>query len=112
MRTLATELVRVTVDGRPAATTLPVIPADASPQLAEGLRRHRVAALRGRCPCGARRIASPFPPGRTHETQTLGYVAGAPAQHRPFNHRPDCPAHRDLLDPAIEQWQQGAPPCR
>jgi hypothetical protein len=107
MRTLPVEITRITMRGRPAVTNLPVIPADAPPRLREGLRRRRVAALRGRCPCGARRTTSPFPPARTYQTQTLGYVAGSPAVDMPFQHRPECPAHDDLLGPALAQWQQG-----
>lgn len=95
-RQLVMEQVPITIDGRPAVTMLPVIPADASPALAEGLRRRRVAAALGKCPCGATRQISPI----AHA------VAEQTAAHMPFNHRPDCPAHDDLLGPELDAWQR------
>jgi hypothetical protein len=106
VRTITTEPARTTVQGRPAAVNVPVIPADASPQLREGLRRRRVAALRGRCPCGARRLVSVFPLARSPEMNQLSYVAGGgPAVSMPFQHRPECPGHDDQLGAAIDAWQ-------
>lgn len=97
MRTLATEQVPVTVAGRPAVTELPVIPADASPALREGLRRRRVAATLGRCPCGAVR---PTPTAVQHAAADQG------AAHMPIPHAADCAAHDELLGPEVERWQK------
>jgi hypothetical protein len=90
------ESVTVTVAGRPAVTELPVIPADASPGLREGLRRRRVAATLARCPCGARR---PTP------TAVQDAAAGQGTAHMPFPHAVDCAAHDELLGPQVDRWQ-------
>lgn len=100
MRTIATELVRATIAGQPAAAAVPVIPADASDALREGLRRRRVAATLGRCACGA-----------TRQITAVSLAAAVqsdpdrPSGHIPFNHAGDCPAHDDLLGPEVERWQ-------
>lgn len=96
MRELTTEPMRHTLDGKPAVTPVPVIPADASPAFAEGLRRRRVAAVLGRCPCGATR--------RTTELTLAGATQGT-LQHMPFDHRADCPAHDELLGAELAAWQ-------
>lgn len=96
MRALATEQLVTTVAGRPAAVVVPVIPADASPALREGLRRRRVAATLGRCPCGAVR---PAPTAVQHA------AAGQGQAHMPIPHKADCAAHDDLLGPELDAWQ-------
>ncbi len=97
MRTLRMESVPVTVNGRAAVTELPVIPADATPALAEGLRRRRVAGTLGRCPCGAVRPAP---------TAVQDAAAEQGTAHMPFPHKADCPAHDGLLGPELAAWQR------
>ncbi|MDG4788091.1 hypothetical protein O7626_19455 [Micromonospora sp. WMMD1102] len=96
VRQLVTEPVAIVVDGLPAVTEVPVIPADASPALAEGLRRRRVAAALGRCPCGAQRPAP---------TAVQAAAAEQGTAHMPIPHEADCPAHDDLLGPELAAWQ-------
>lgn len=90
------EPIITTVHGQPAAVAVPVIPADASPALREGLRRRRVAAALGRCPCGATRPAMTTLQHASAEQGTA---------HVPFNHAAACPAHDELLGPEVERWQ-------
>lgn len=97
MREIRTEAASTRINGRHAIVDIPVIPADACPELAEGLRRRRVAALRGRCPCGARRPAAQL---ATSKVQLLR-----------FPHEPSCPAHEDLLAPLVDAWQQQEVTC-
>ncbi len=96
MRQLSTEILGATVNGRPAAVVVPVIPADAPEALREGLRRRRVAGTLGRCPCGAVR---PAPTGVQDAAAEQGTA------HMPFPHRADCPAHDELLGPELVAWQ-------
>jgi len=85
-------------NGRPALVNAPVIPADASPELREGIRRRRVTAALGRCPCGARRPAM---------TTVQEAAADANAAWVPTPHTADCLAHDDHLGPLIEAWKAG-----
>jgi hypothetical protein len=98
MRALKLETIRCrTGDGRQALTEIPVIPFDASPVLREGLSRRRYCARKGACRCGATRAVDDGA-GEVEPTRN------GPAVHLPFNHAPDCPAHSDILGPAIEAW--------
>lgn len=96
MRTLRMEPMRHTLNGQPAVSEVPVIPADAPTAFAEGLRRRRVAVGLGRCPCGATR--------RMTAVALAGADQGVP-QHMPFDHRADCPAHDELLGAELAAWQ-------
>lgn len=100
MRTLATELLPTTIRGERAVAEVPVIPADASPALSEGLRRRRVAACLGRCPCGATRQITPIAWAALNQSDPT-----QPTGHAPFNHTAECPAHAEHLGPEIEHWQ-------
>lgn len=100
MKAIATELIRCTIGGKPAVADVPVIPADASPALAEGLRRRRVAAGLGRCPCGATRQITAITQAALQHSDPA-----RPSAHVPFNHATDCPAHDDVLGPEIQRWQ-------
>lgn len=95
MRTLAMEPMRHLDE--PHVSQVPVIPADASPALHEGLRRRRVAATLGRCPCGATR---PAMTAIQHASAEQGGTVW-----RPFPHTADCPAHDDPLGAALAAWQ-------
>lgn len=100
MREIRTEVVAGTFNGRPATVDIPIIPADAAPELAEGLRRRRVAATLGRCPCGARRQSTPVVERAAEQSDP-----NRPTAHAPFNHRADCPAHDTPLSAALAAWQ-------
>ncbi|MGI5182230.1 hypothetical protein ACQEVZ_38650 [Dactylosporangium sp. CA-152071] len=100
MRTLTTELLRTTIRGERAVAEVPVIPDDAPPALREGLRRRRVAAGLGRCPCGATRHITPAIWAALCQSDP-----DRPTGHAPFNHTADCPAHAERLGPEIEHWQ-------
>lgn len=101
MRTLETEVIRYTTGGLTIEASVAVIPDDASPALREGLRRRRVAAGLGRCPCGA-----------TRQVTSISLVAllqadpDRPGRQAPFNHAADCPAHDDLLTPEVARWKR------
>jgi len=99
-REIQTEVVYTTIVERPATVEVPVIPADASPELAEGLRRRRVAAIFGRCPCGATRQVTPIGLAAAEQADPA-----RPAGHLPFNHTPDCPGHDTPLSAALAAWQ-------
>lgn len=91
------EIIYCTVNGRPATAEVPIIPANASPAFREGLRRRRVAAALGRCPCGARR---PVP------TAVQDAEAGQGTAHMPIPHEAGCAAHDDLLGAELAAWKK------
>lgn len=97
-RQLVMEQLITTVNGRPAAVEVPVIPGDASPAFREGLRRRRVTAALGRCPCGARRPApTPMQDAAAEQGQA----------DMPTLHKADCPAHDNPLRAELDAWQTG-----
>lgn len=74
----------------PRYAVLPVIPDDATPELAEGMRRRNVATGLDKCPCGAPRIPQP------DDDDVIGWAE--------CDHTPDCPAHDTNLDRALTAW--------
>ncbi len=98
MRQLVMEQLPTIVNGRPAAVEVPTIPADASPAFREGLRRRRVAAALGRCPCGGRRPA----PSAVQDAAAEQGQAWLPTPHTD-----SCPAHDAPLAAELAAWQNG-----
>jgi hypothetical protein len=73
---------------------IPIVDDDAPPVVQEGFARRKLAALTGRCPCGAR-------PGQT-------YVDDDGIAHLVYLHDADCPATTENLEVAIAAWRGGA----
>src|SRR5690606_17270053 len=72
------------------------IPDDAPPPVREGFARRRIQAVEGECPCGARMHW--LDDGRD----------GVPGEVRPVfaPHHVDCPAHDEVLIPAIRAYTE------
>jgi hypothetical protein len=86
--------------GEPGFALLPVVSEAMPAALQEGLTRHRAVALEGRCPCGARRPTPTRAQVRVMHRQQ-------PTVPLKIHHRQDCPAHDDVLGPAVDAWQRG-----
>lgn len=98
VRILRKEIVAVSLpNGRPGVAELPVTADSMTPALCEGIRRHRALALEGRCPCGA----TPRPT-RRHRREMKHGLADVPIRHDR-----QCPAHDDVLGPAVAAWVNG-----
>lgn len=78
---------------------LPVVPEAAPPEVREGLVRRRLAALEGRCPCGAV-VTLPNREQRRHAARTRTSLRIA------VMHEDDCPAIDRVLEAALERWQR------
>jgi len=86
-------------DGRLVGYLLPEIPDDAPHEVREGLARRRIAALEGRCPCGAV-VVLPNREQRRRAARTRVSLRIL------VEHEDDCPAvERELLE-AIRRWRR------
>lgn len=84
------EIVTFHIDGvGDVAAALPVIPEDAPYRVREGIARRRVAAITGKCPCGAR---------VDYQAPGNGVVE--------VEHERLCPADTDRLVRAIRRWSR------
>ena len=85
------EVVRFHIDGvGNVAAVLPVIPEDAPYRVREGIARRRVAAVTGKCPCGAQ----------------VDYQAASSSGVADVTHDRLCPADTGRLVKAIRRWSR------
>jgi len=86
-------------DGQLVGFVLPEIPEDAPHEVREGLARRRIAALEGRCPCGAV-VVLPNREQRRRAARTRVSLRIV------VEHEGGCPAiERELLE-AIRRWRR------
>jgi hypothetical protein len=107
-RTIRQEIVIADLPGGIRAMyVLPVIPDNAPDTIREGIARRRLAALTGKCPCGADSPELSRQQRRARARAQAKRAASATLTRATFEHEPDCPAIDTNLVPLIQAWATG-----